>query len=55
MAPDDSYMSWTFDGAHRNLFMTRVEAKESWTVNISNAPEVGNFEVYHPRWSNDVR
>ena len=55
MAPDDSYMSWTFDGAHRNLFMTRVETKESWTVNISNAPGVDNFEVYHPRWSNDVR
>ncbi len=24
MAPDDSYISWTFDGPHRNLFMTQV-------------------------------
>ena len=55
MAPDDSYISWTFDGAHRNLFMTRAGEKESWKVNISNAPGVNNFEVYHPRWSNDVR
>ena len=55
MAPDDSYISWTFDGPHRNLFMTRAGEKESWTVNISNAPGVKNFEVYHPRWSNDVR
>ncbi len=55
MAPDDSYTSWTFDGPHRNLFMTRAGEKESWTVNISNAPGVNNFEVYHPRWSNDVR
>ena len=55
MAPDDSYISWTFDGPHRNLFMTRAGEKESWKVNISNAPGVNNFEVYHPRWSNDVR
>ena len=55
MAPDDSSISWTFDGAHRNLFMTRAGEKESWKVNISNAPGVKNFEVYHPRWSNDVR
>jgi hypothetical protein len=55
MAPDDSYISWTFDGAHRNLFLTRQGEEESWMVNISNAPGVNNFEVYHPRWSNDVR
>ncbi len=55
MAPDDSYISWTFDGAHRNLFMTRAGEDESWKVNISDAPGVGSYEVYHPRWSNDVR
>jgi hypothetical protein len=55
MAPDDSYISWTFDGKHRNLFMTTPGGEESWMVNISNAPGVGNFEVYHPRWTNDVR
>lgn len=55
MAPDDSYMSWTFDGPHRNLIMTRAGEKESWTINISKAPGVNEFEVYHPRWSNDVR
>jgi len=55
MAPDDSYISWTFDGPHRNLFMTRSGEEESWTVNISQAPGVKDFEVYHPRWSNDVR
>ena len=55
MAPDDSYISWTFDGPHRNLFLTRSGKEESWTVNISQAPGVRGFEVYHPRWSNDVR
>ena len=28
MARDDSYLSWTFDGPHRNLFMTRAKEKE---------------------------
>jgi hypothetical protein len=55
MAPDDSYLSWTFDGPHRNLIMTRAGEKESWRINISKAPGVNGFEVYHPRWSNDVR
>ena len=55
MAPDDSYISWTFDGLHRNLIVTRTGEEESWPVNISQAPGVKGFEVYHPRWSNDVR
>ena len=55
MAPDDSYLSWTFDGPHRNLFMTRAGEKNSWKINISNAPGVNDYEVYHPRWTNDVR
>ncbi len=55
MAPDDSYISWTFDGPHRNLFLTRAGEAESWMIDISDAPGVKNFEVYHPRWSNDVR
>ena len=24
-------------------------------MNISKAPGVNDYEVYHPRWSNDVR
>ena len=55
MAPDDSYLSWTFDGPHRNLILTRAGGEESWTINVSGAPGVNDFEVYHPRWSNDVR
>jgi hypothetical protein len=55
MAPDNSYMSWTFDGQHRNLIMTRAGEQGSWKINISKAPGVSDFEVYHPRWSNDVR
>jgi hypothetical protein len=35
--------------------MTRAGEKNSWKINISKAPGVNDYEVYHPRWSNDVR
>ena len=54
IAPDNSYLSWTFDGAHRELFMTQLDAGKSWTVPLSNAPGVNDYEVYHPRWTNHV-
>ena len=55
MAPDNSYLSWTFDGPHRNLFMTRPGEERTWKVPVSTAPGVDGYEVYHPRWSNHVR
>ncbi len=55
MAPDNSYMSWTFDGPHRNIILRRPGQEKSWKINLSDAPGVSNFEVYHPRWSNHVR
>jgi hypothetical protein len=55
LAPDHSYLSWTFDGRHRNLLMHDPFAKRDWKVNISNAPGVNNYEVYHPRWSNHAQ
>lgn len=53
IAPDDSYRVWIFDGAHRNL--TIVDGGTRWTVPVNTAPGVEGLEVYHPRWSNDVR
>jgi hypothetical protein len=55
MAPDNSYMSWTFDGRHRNLLMTRPGVEEIWRIPLSHAPGVNDYEVYHPRWSNHVQ
>jgi hypothetical protein len=55
MAPDDSYRLWYFDGAHRNLTLVETVAGRSWKVNISRAPGIDGFEVYHPRWSNHAR
>ena len=26
IAPDNSYLSWTFDGSHRDLFMTQLDS-----------------------------
>ncbi|NNE91450.1 MAG: hypothetical protein HKN23_07365 [Verrucomicrobiales bacterium] len=55
LAPDDSYVAWVFDGAHKNLFFYTDRAKKTWTVPITGGPNIGNNEVYHPRWSNHVR
>lgn len=53
IAPDDSYRLWIFDGAHRNL--TIVDGDARWMVPVNRAPGIDGLEVYHPRWSNDVR
>ena len=55
MAPDDSYVFWIFDGAHRNLAMHSPSDGMRWTVPIDRAPGVDGYEVYHPRWSNHAR
>jgi hypothetical protein len=55
IAPDHSYLSWTFDGRHRNLLMHDPWENRDWKVKISGAPGVDDHEVYHPRWSNHPR
>lgn len=55
LSPDNSQLLWIFDGLHRNIQVHDVKAGRDWTVNINGAPEVGGFEVYHPRWSNHPR
>jgi SGNH hydrolase-like domain, acetyltransferase AlgX len=52
LAPDQSGVTWIFDGAHRNLIFADPAAHATWTVPINRAPGVGGFEVYHPRWGN---
>ena len=46
---------WIFDGSHRNLTIFDLQNNRKWQVNISGAPGIGGYEVYHPRWSNDPR
>jgi hypothetical protein len=46
---------WIFDGSHRNLTIFDLQNNRKWQVNISGAPGISGYEVYHPRWSNDPR
>lgn len=55
LAPDNSYVSWVFDGSHKSVYMFTDGAKDTWTVDLNNAPGLGKHEVYHPRWSNHAR
>ncbi len=55
LSPDNSYLLWVFDGAHRNVRFHSLGSDRSWKVSISGAPGIRGFEVYHPRWSNHVR
>ena len=52
LAPDNSYLAWLFDGAHRNLLMVAPENNRRWKINISEGPLLRGKETYHPRWSN---
>ncbi len=55
LAPENAGLFWIFDGAHRNLTLFRTDTDKRWTINISHAPGIESFEVYHPRWSNRAR
>ncbi len=55
LAPDNSYLAWVFDGAHKNLQMFADEGEEKWDVALDRAPGIDGHETYHPRWSNHVR
>lgn len=55
LAPDSSYLLWTFDGAHRNLFLHTPDGRQRWRVPIHTIPGGENRRMYHPRWSNHVR
>ncbi len=55
MCPDNSYLSWVFDGAHKNLIMIHPDQNEKWLIPVSDLPGFKNKEMYHPRWSNHPR
>ncbi len=55
LAPDDSYVAWVFDGAHKNLHFFTDRTKKTWIVPVNGGPNIKGNEVYHPRWSNHVR
>lgn len=55
LSPDNRYVLWVFDGAHRNLFFHTEDGRYRWRVAVNTIPGGNNRRVYHPRWSNHAR
>ena len=55
LSQDNTYTFWIFDEAHRNLYITNASGGQGRTINISSAPGIGGYEVYHPRWGSHPR
>lgn len=63
MSPDNSLRSWVFTGNHRSIhFCVTTDARtgkgSSYGVEFNKSPGLtvkGQQEMYHPRWSNNVR
>ncbi len=63
MSPDNSMRSWVFTGNHRSIhFCVTSDARTgkgySYGVEFNKSPGItltGQQEMYHPRWSNNVR
>jgi hypothetical protein len=55
IAPDNSGLCWVFDGPHRNVYLYPRTTSSNWKVSLNTVPGFGNYEVFHPRWSNHVR
>jgi len=53
LAPDDSKLFFCVDNGHRQLMFN--DGKRQWKTDISNAPGVDGYEVFHTRWSNNPR
>jgi hypothetical protein len=52
LAPDDSGLSWVFDGPHKRLRMVDTHASRTWDVSLSTVDGMDKQAAYHPRWSN---
>ncbi len=55
MAPDNSYRMWVFDGDHRRVKLYDQSGNRLAVLDFHQAPGVNGWEIYHPRWSNNVR
>lgn len=54
-APDNSGLSWVFDGEHKSVTMYADDGAKSWSLKFNDAPGVKGREMYHPRWTNHAR
>jgi hypothetical protein len=55
MAPDNSGVSWVFDGSHRGAVFFTGDGQRMWEVNFNHGAGMDGYELYHPRWSNHPR
>jgi len=55
MAPDNSYRMWVFDGDHRHVKVYDKKGKLLWRLVLNGGPGIKGWEIYYPRWSNNVR
>ncbi|WP_075090275.1 hypothetical protein [Verrucomicrobium spinosum] len=54
-APDNSGLSWVFDGEHKSVTMYADDGAKAWSLKFNDAPGVKGREMYHPRWTNHAR
>lgn len=54
-APDNSGLSWVFDGEHKSVTLFSNDGAKSWPLKFNDAPGVKGREMYHPRWTHHAR
>ena len=55
LSQDNTYTFWIFGEDHRTLRITNATGGQERTINVSLAPGIGGYEVYHPRWGSHPR
>lgn len=55
LAPDNSGVSWSFDGEHKSVAMYADDGGKAWNVKFNTVPDANGRELYHPRWTNHAR
>jgi hypothetical protein len=55
MAPDNSCRMWVFDWNHRDVKLYDKKGVRLAVIDLHGGPGINGWEVYHPRWSNNVR
>jgi len=53
LAPDNSFIFWTFRDNHRVVNMVDTKSGKRWEVSLGTSEYIGDHETYHPRWSNN--
>jgi hypothetical protein len=55
LAPDNSRVSWVFDGGHKRLRVFDSALTRIADLDFRDAPKMKGHAAFHPRWSNHPR